>query len=47
MGPVLITISLGMAEGYSAILLPQLESDYEWDINTELSSWIGDNNQSK
>ncbi|XP_019756662.2 facilitated trehalose transporter Tret1-2 homolog isoform X1 [Dendroctonus ponderosae] len=39
-GPILITISLGLAEGYSAILLPQLVKDENWHINSELSSWI-------
>ncbi|XP_066146024.1 facilitated trehalose transporter Tret1-2 homolog [Euwallacea fornicatus] len=40
LGPILITISLGLAEGYSAILLPQLEEDQTWEISLELSSWI-------
>ncbi|CAG9761017.1 unnamed protein product [Ceutorhynchus assimilis] len=40
LGPILITISLGLAEGYSAILLPQLEEDPDWNIDTQLSSWI-------
>ncbi|CAG9761018.1 unnamed protein product [Ceutorhynchus assimilis] len=40
LGPVLITISLGLAEGYSAILLPQLEEESDWNIDTNLSSWI-------
>ncbi|XP_066248013.1 facilitated trehalose transporter Tret1-2 homolog [Euwallacea similis] len=40
LGPILITISLGLAEGYSAILLPQLEEDETWNVSLELSSWI-------
>ncbi|XP_050310479.1 facilitated trehalose transporter Tret1-2 homolog [Anthonomus grandis grandis] len=40
LGPILITISLGLAEGYSAILLPQLENDPAWNVDTNMASWI-------
>ncbi|XP_018576518.1 facilitated trehalose transporter Tret1-2 homolog [Anoplophora glabripennis] len=40
LGVVLISISLGMVEGYSAILLPQLEKEGKMTIDYEMSSWI-------
>ncbi|XP_060528906.1 facilitated trehalose transporter Tret1-2 homolog [Cylas formicarius] len=40
LGPFLLTISVGLAEGYSAVLLPQLERGSPWEITDELSSWI-------
>ncbi|XP_044260227.1 facilitated trehalose transporter Tret1-2 homolog isoform X2 [Tribolium madens] len=39
LGPILITTSLGMTEGFSAILLPQLNST-TLQIDAETSSWI-------
>ncbi|KAJ8939310.1 hypothetical protein NQ314_011168 [Rhamnusium bicolor] len=39
-GIFLITVSLGMVEGYSAILLPQLEKEGKMKIDEEMSSWI-------
>ncbi|KAJ3651986.1 hypothetical protein Zmor_017988 [Zophobas morio] len=38
-GPILITTSLGMTEGFSAILLPQLNAT-SLHIDEEMSSWI-------
>ncbi|KAJ8916504.1 hypothetical protein NQ315_000146 [Exocentrus adspersus] len=40
LGVILISISLGMVEGYSAILLPQLEDEGVMVIDYEMSSWI-------
>ncbi|CAH0548794.1 unnamed protein product [Brassicogethes aeneus] len=39
-GPILVTTSVGMAEGYSAILLPKLEKEGNFEIDNDLSSWI-------
>lgn len=40
MGPVLITTSLGMSEGYSSILLPQLAATNFVPTDESISSWI-------
>lgn len=40
LGPTLITISLGIADGYSAILLPQLAKEERIPLSVAMESWI-------
>lgn len=43
LGPLMLTVTTGMTSGYSAILLPQLQSNNGTiaEIDTEEASWIG------
>lgn len=43
LGPLILTVSIGMVSGYSAILLPQLElnNSTSFQIDTVEASWIG------
>lgn len=44
LGPLILTVNFGMVSGYSAILLPQLQSNNSStiEINTDEASWLGE-----
>jgi hypothetical protein len=37
-----VSISIGICQGYSAILIPQLNSSYGIHVDSEESSWLGE-----